>query len=239
MKYTLIVLAAIALLFNSCSIEKRKYQDGYHVEWHHKKKRTEEVKEIVATDNEEAALAENSKEQLKESEVVVVEEMVIPSKQTVVAENVSADTGNELSYVPQEKWGAKSDTITPGNDYYTSGENGTEINEKAEKSKLCGLLGVGSLLLGIFGNLLSSTFSLGPFAIVVGGLFTAALVFSILAVVFGDMAKKEIKALKGKYANEQDATLGSIVGWVVIGLYIAAVVIAILAILLLILLFAA
>ena len=45
MKSHLIFLAVFVLIFSSCTISKRRYMDGYHVEWNHKhaKTHTEQV----------------------------------------------------------------------------------------------------------------------------------------------------------------------------------------------------
>lgn len=53
MKKILLLVAAVAIVFSSCTVEKRQYMDGYHVEWFGKGKKAE------AANKKESALQEN------------------------------------------------------------------------------------------------------------------------------------------------------------------------------------
>lgn len=88
-KIALLLLAIVTIAFSSCTIEKRQYMRGYHVEWKHK---APEVggngqasnKELVKS-NEEAAVAIN--EAAQQENVVAVEEStnVVNQQQTTSA----------------------------------------------------------------------------------------------------------------------------------------------------------
>ena len=42
----ILAIAAIILSLGSCTIEKRHYQSGYHVEWNHRNKPVEKAEEV-------------------------------------------------------------------------------------------------------------------------------------------------------------------------------------------------
>lgn len=50
-KYYLLAALALAFVFTACSIEKRHYMDGYHVQWNHKQKHTTQNTTAVAGNN--------------------------------------------------------------------------------------------------------------------------------------------------------------------------------------------
>lgn len=231
-KYLIGCISIVFLLsISSCSIEKRRYQDGYHVEWHHKKKQNSELKE-VAVQEEEVALFE-PKEQGEKNEALIINEEVGSSSD----EMTQASTESELVVIEKKQLVFEKDTITPGDDYFSNKRSGEEINESAKNSKIAGLLGIGSVIASILLSFAASDTSLVFLSALANSLFIAALGFAIFAIVLGKKAKRQMADLKDRYANGTDADIGLILGWIVVGFYILAALIFILALIILILLF--
>lgn len=231
------LIGCVSILFllsiSSCSIEKRRYQEGYHVEWHHKKKQNLEGKSNESVDSNESA-AQN------EPELTPVESETFNSSDDPISssdELTQAASDNELVVVEKKQLVFEKDTIIPGDEYYSQSENGQEINEAAKNSKVYGLLGIGSVIASILLSFAGTNSTLIFLSALGNSLFLAALVFAIIAVVLGKKAKRQMANLKDRYANEHDADLGLILGWIVVGLNILAVVLFILFLIFLILFF--
>lgn len=60
MKKILLLVAAVAIVFSSCTVEKRQYMDGYHVEWLGKGKKAEAAKKQESALKENVAVAPTS-----------------------------------------------------------------------------------------------------------------------------------------------------------------------------------
>jgi len=236
LKRIALLFVVLSVLLTSCSIEKRRYQDGYHVEWFKSKKSVNMV-----SSNEMTGLVETAPNLITDS-IVSVEETIAekPKIEPRSEEALYVSKDEDLLVVEPKKIQWSRDTITPGDDYYAKKQDGKKFNERAYRSKLYGLLSVGSILGSILLNVLMSSMSaaavLGP---LVSILSLVALTLGILAVVMGSKAKKEMAELKGQFVNEDDATIGLVLGWVVVGLYILTAAIFVLALLFLILFFAA
>ncbi|MBX7052053.1 MAG: YqaE/Pmp3 family membrane protein [Flavobacteriales bacterium] len=101
MKKLLLLIAAVALFFSSCTIEKRRYTDGYHVEWHHNHDgaythhQKSEVANPVTIENEavaesvtveKAITEESSSEEIKTQANIPT---AAPNSNPVVAKSVS------------------------------------------------------------------------------------------------------------------------------------------------------
>lgn len=101
----------IAFIFTSCSIEKRRYTDGYHVEWHHKNKDTriansDTKKDIVVLDQlvalqnldnqnipDKSSIINPSESQLNEIQPSVVSEVKHQSDRILVAKKKAVNPG--------------------------------------------------------------------------------------------------------------------------------------------------
>lgn len=232
----LIAFISIVFLLSiaSCSIEKRRYQDGYHVEWHHKKKQDLGGKSNESTDSKESVAQNEPALTPMEGEAVNSSKEPISSSD----EMAQAAADNELLVVEKKQLVFEKDTITPVDEYYSQSENGQEINEAAKNSKIYGLLSIGTVIASVLLSFASSDTALVFIGAVGNSLVLAGLAFAIIAIVLGKKAKRQMANLKDRYANEQDADFGLLLGWIVVGLYILAIVLLILFLILLILLFA-
>lgn len=91
----------LASLFNSCTIEKRIYQDGYHISWKHKLLPTD--KQVKSTELEPTE-ATNSK---------TLQEEIVPNVHSV--EEFSANSSEETVLTPKKRTiiQANNDTVIP------------------------------------------------------------------------------------------------------------------------------
>ena len=92
----------LASLFNSCTIEKRIYRDGYHISWKHKLQSPD--KEVKALDLEQTE-ATNSQ---------LVDEDIVPNVHS--AEVLSANNTEEITFEPAKRIILQTvkDTVVPG-----------------------------------------------------------------------------------------------------------------------------
>ena len=88
MKYRICFSIISCLLLFSCSMEKKLYSSGYHVEWFHSKKDTQEFYEpeeihslplISASENSSIILPEETRSVLPIHENVLEEDTIVPS----------------------------------------------------------------------------------------------------------------------------------------------------------------
>jgi hypothetical protein len=82
------LLLSIAGLINSCTIEKRKYLDGYHVEWHNKPK---SVQPATPSESTDAAQQDASNVVLPETESVAK----TINNENISDEKISTNANNE------------------------------------------------------------------------------------------------------------------------------------------------
>ncbi len=98
---SIIVVAVIGLLFNSCTVEKRLYNRGYYVSWKHSYKGGEEAKSEIAevnTNIEELQIAELNSSQSEESGMKKVDnnsEEIINTVNFSFEEKTSAVVGSD------------------------------------------------------------------------------------------------------------------------------------------------
>jgi uncharacterized membrane protein YqaE (UPF0057 family) len=89
MKKSLLLIAMFALLITSCTVEKRHYTDGYHVEWHNKAGKNKKV------DYKEESTATATQQTNQQQEAVaVVTEQSAPAQQV---ENVPVVSSEKLN----------------------------------------------------------------------------------------------------------------------------------------------
>ncbi len=189
MKKIILFAAAAIFMVSSCTIEKRLYNSGYHVEWNHSKKHV---------DSDQVAQEESaSKVREVESVVVnktananqVVEELVVNNDAVVAAEN---DASNELV----------STTNTVNQESAEASDKDQEVkavktkeSKKSEKSKAPGggKSQLVALLLCIFlGTIGIHRFYLGYIGIGVLMLLTAGCcgilaLIDLIRIIIGDL----------------------------------------------------
>lgn len=115
-KLNLILVVLLAIMYSSCTVEKRQYMSGYHVEWHHKNK------DIKGKGQEEslekaAAIAEKSTE-----EIAAVESFESNSTPAVaantdfVAEKAASEKAEARNVIQKAKYKAlvkMADRVVP------------------------------------------------------------------------------------------------------------------------------
>jgi hypothetical protein len=90
------VCMAFTLVMSSCSMEKRAYRSGYHIDWASGKTKSKTVKSDVAKSSETAVVNTPST-----SEVAVVEQNIPVVEQPVaIEENASASLENAIVVTP-------------------------------------------------------------------------------------------------------------------------------------------
>jgi hypothetical protein len=104
----------------------------------------------------------------------------------------------------ETKWGAPAPPPAPGPapgqpNFYPSPSAGTESYGKATTSLVLGILGI----------------------------VICPLILSIIAIVYGNSARKVIDRNPSRYSNRGSATAGIVLGWIGIGLFAVGVIYAI------------
>ncbi|MFM9984074.1 MAG: YqaE/Pmp3 family membrane protein [Flavobacteriales bacterium] len=95
-----LAIAAIILSLGSCTIEKRHYQSGYHVEWNHRNKPVEKAEEVKANQPEQESTASNETPVLQE-EMATEELAILPSTSVPQADESTATLNEEPVYKKQ------------------------------------------------------------------------------------------------------------------------------------------
>jgi TM2 domain-containing membrane protein YozV len=191
-----IILLAVAAVFvvSSCTIEKRLYNSGYHVEWNHSKKHVESdqvaQEESTTEKREVAAVAVSRTASVDEvtEEVVVNNDAVEASVATAEASSVTNEVAASAS-VPAEK--VVASTVKEKQMKASQ----TKEAKKAEKSKapaggksqliaaiLCfflGALGIHRFYLGYTG--------IGILMLLTGGVCGILLLIDFIRILFGDL----------------------------------------------------
>jgi len=183
----------VASLFNSCTIEKRIYQDGYHISWKHKfSPANKDVKSIKS-------------EQVEATNSQIPQEEIIPNVHSVDA--ISANNSEEITFEPSKRIviiQTEKDTVIPDQpkaqeEYFSNNYTNALPTNELQDTKLANWalgLGIGALSAPVWVTLLfflitaligatwSSINIWAAFAIALlvgGGLFIA---MEILAITF-------------------------------------------------------
>jgi TM2 domain-containing membrane protein YozV len=195
-KITLFVVAAIFMV-SSCTIEKRLYNSGYHVEWHHSKKHvdTDQVaQEESNTEVREAAVAQQTRTVYVDQ--VVEESVVNDAVETTLVETTRVETENEVSntIVSAKNVVGQESAVSVVKDQQVKAVKAKE-SRKAEKSKapaggksqiialiLCFFLGV----LGIHRFYLGYT-GIGVLMLLTGGVCGILALIDFIRILLGDL----------------------------------------------------
>lgn len=215
-------LVFLAGALSACTIEKRKYRDGFHVEWCEKK--IQPSKEVMCQKEQSTALA-MEREILTPSTADTVKEIPTNSE---AAQQVYSEPLLEATLDSEWPVVLSKDTILP--DEYYSNEKSIDngINKTAEQSRKLGLWAILVLLsvfvipiITAFIPILSATTSAYPL-IGMGLSFFCAW----LAVKKGKEARKEFSDFPNRYTNDRDFRKGIRRGRFVLAIFIALGVLA-------------
>lgn len=216
MRTATILSFCIVIIMQSCSIEKRHYNKGFHVQWHHK----------------DVPVQQPNRYYDQEARASTMEKTENPIKTTdSVLTTSSSEDNSDSSIKPETK---KSQVLAPRIKPSTSTSiqvprsssiggmigHDTPVKHKGAKNSLTfGLIPYLVMIAGIM-NLYGVIFISAPIG---GVLFIAALIFSILAIAIGKNAKTVIDNNPGKFSNRSDAAAGSILGLVYLLLLLIAI----------------
>jgi uncharacterized membrane protein YqaE (UPF0057 family) len=115
-KLNLIIVVLLAMVYSSCTVEKRQYMSGYHVEWHHKNKEIKGHSQAEAVEKA-SAIAEKAAEEV--AVVESTESTVLPAIVTstdFVAEKAASEKAEKLNFVQKAKHKAlvkMAETVAP------------------------------------------------------------------------------------------------------------------------------
>ncbi len=205
MKYFLGFLT-ILLLLQNCTIEKRHYTSGFHVEWKHSQRHNARQEQITDNDPKESV----------DELIVQKEQLQSNSGMEPVPVNLEASVSN--TPIPEKKWKqnikeaiktAKPKSIAEiKSDHQRANDPQLAIpNANAKKSLAFGLftwLFVGlSIALNVSRAIIPLMSLIFPLL---------QLVFAIIAISYANLAKKEIDLNPGKFDNRGAAILGKALG---------------------------
>jgi len=230
------VISTILIFASSCTIEKRKYLNGYHVDWFTAKKTENKFAQEKSTNKSKSAGSDSSS-------VAVIENdngnwqsdllpVIDPEPETLFVEHNEGDN-EERSIASNDK--EKDAEVVKKSSVGEEAEITDDYAEPVEHPKAQPSLtaGIIALAIPIVSSLLSYAIpyshglasALGPLSLVVG---MGSIVLAILAIVWGGMAVRAIKANPGVYSGEGKARTGRALGWVYIGLLIVSLLVLIL-----------
>ncbi len=190
MKKIILFAAAAIFMVSSCTIEKRLYNSGYHVEWNHSNKHV---------DSDQVAQEESSSE-VREVETVVVNRTA--NADQVVEESVANNDAVVAVVEATEKVGSNevvSTTNAVSQESAVASDKDQQVkakeSKKAEKSKapgggksqliallLCffiGFLGIHRFYLGYTG--------IGILMLLTGGLCGLLVLIDFIRIIIGDL----------------------------------------------------
>ena len=209
----LILITTVILIgFNSCTVKKRLYQPGYHVEWHNsnKKHKTQQESEKHIHhnngDNQVAAYQNPDDASYKTKPIEIPQE----SESSYASSDDNMDN-LEIIRSSKEKpsFFAENTQATPDtNKYVVDKDNPDTVNSSEIKPKMH-WAAITGFTLSIIGLL----------SIFLFFLFSWALPIAILATIFSRIGMKRIKANPEIYNGDSLAKAGFILG--IIGIIIS------------------
>lgn len=156
----IITLVLAVILITNCTIEKKRYSKGYHIEWNknHSTSKTIVVEEVKT---EKVTLVSKQIEDKEESQNVPKPELLVNTsnkKETIKVEE-GEEIANSFEIVTNDNEKIQAVTVqSPVDDYV---EVKSEIDTYAMTSLVFGILGF--LVLPIIGNVLAIIFALLSF----------------------------------------------------------------------------
>ena len=211
----------IASFFSSCTVEKRVYQEGYHVSWKHKHASTSEIKSS----------------QLDQSQAItspILREEITPNVHSV--ETVSASNSENIVIQPQKRTvlQAKKDTVIPDQpktqeEYFSNTYTPPARPDELQDIKLANWalgLGIGALSSPVLGLviaiILAILFSIDGFTALGLAVLLGAGIFIVLEVLTITFATRFLK-LHAKDPNYFKYRKRAITALILAGIYLALI----------------
>jgi TM2 domain-containing membrane protein YozV len=207
-KQFLFIGLSIMLVLTSCTIEKRVYMSGYHIEWKNGKQNSNK-QELVSNDNKKQT-EKNQIETVEQSE----NEINTIDNSPTVNDNLTASVDNSVIIIPFRKivsFSKKENTVTANINPTTETKNliankVSKAQKKAEKNNsadgegksqlvallLCifiGVLGIHRFYLGYTG--------IGILMLLTGGVCGILALIDLFRIITGDL-----KPINGDYSEK-------------------------------------
>ncbi|MES2680444.1 MAG: DUF4190 domain-containing protein [Bacteroidota bacterium] len=236
MKNLLLILPFLLIL--SCSVQKRKYQKGYYVNWHQSHGSSRDKKESIAKSApaKELTAQEVTAPSIADPEIVVsvnddIRKTVLKKKKTpligdepcddIIFKDGSEIKGKIVEITPTEIKYKKCDMLD-GPNYVTKKSevfmikysNGTRevFKDQPNNNSQPGAGQPNNNVQRSLHDLATVSFVLGILSLIP---FITSPFFAVAAIVKGDRALKEIHAQPHLYRGEGMATIGKIIGIIV------------------------
>ncbi|MBL7942609.1 MAG: hypothetical protein JNM00_07575 [Flavobacteriales bacterium] len=227
MKSLLCACGLIALLLNlgSCTIEKRHYRSGYHIDWHLRDHQSPGDQSAgIATDTRSGLVMAEVKDQETDADTLnkassktpvfeaaqIDEEEVTASSNDNVLSSFRLPVHDFLPIRPSKQVGAEP----------------TEEHPLADLSLFTGLGAFGAALIyAVIASAVSNDVDGVPVSNLLGLL---SLVAAIVAIVSGNKVVRDVRASPGTYTGETKARIGRTLGWVYLLLFILSMIIVLL-----------
>ena len=226
--FVFIACLTLSTLLNSCSIEKRLHQDGYHISWSHrlfsnKNEGSYEIAKKKIVDHDVYS-AENS---IDQNPVNIPSE---PNNHSV--ETISANTSETLTLSARKKSIVNSpiDTITPKEEtkqeeYFSNNYTNPLPTNELQDTKLANWalgLGIGALSAPVLGFviaiILAILFSIDGLTALGLAIFLGAGIFIVLEILAITFAIRFLR-MHGKDPNYRKYRSRAITGLILAGIY--------------------
>ncbi len=200
MKYTLLAIIGLFIL-SGCSIEKRHYTSGYHIDWHHNKN---------FKFNSECEVIEKQNDKIEKLNVSVQEVKSIQDEASTSAAVRDSPTFNMPAKATndQPKSISQIEVEVPSQLNMHEDDPKTLQNPYAKKSAFFGVM---AWVLPIFDVVFITSFGTITLGLALILLLTI-LICAILAISYGNTALKQIDLNPGKYNNRGQARFGKGLG---------------------------
>lgn len=228
--FSLLSIGLFLMFFwSGCTIEKRHYQKGYHVEWLSRKEKAEPSRNVPEVGFSEIGKVEKDQPHIDSlgGEKVEFAELTAKHTEKPMSDKKAIGRSTKTNGIKQ-KIIERSRCVIVGSIRIDTPPNRPkpEVNESAQKSLNFGLLTWALVIILVFID--GVFFSPAIYAIV----FIGSIVCAILAIVHGNWARKELILEPGSAADKRKAVFGLVLGWVYMVLLILVVLLAVLFILL-------
>jgi len=183
--FVFIACLTLSTLLNSCSIEKRLHQDGYHISWSHR---------LFSNKNEGSY--EIAKKKIVDHDIYSTENSIDqnpvnlpPEPNNHSVETISANASESMTLSPRKKASVNSpiDTITPKEEtkqeeYFSNSYAAPVRPNELKDAKLANWalgLGIGALSAPVWGLLLFALI-----AAIVGGTWSSISIWTAIGIAF-------------------------------------------------------